>query len=64
MIKRERELMFKLEAGEAARRASILADSRIAELETQLQQCMAEKESLQFRLDDSAHSQGQLLGAF
>ncbi|KAG6544299.1 hypothetical protein Mapa_014302 [Marchantia paleacea] len=59
VIKRERELMLKLEAGEAARRASILADGRIAELETQLQQCMAEKESLQFRLDDSAHAQGR-----
>ncbi|KAL2622082.1 hypothetical protein R1flu_002287 [Riccia fluitans] len=59
VLKRERELMLKMETFEAARKSYILSSSRIAELETQLQQCMAEKDSLQLRLDESAQVKGK-----
>ncbi|KAL3691986.1 hypothetical protein R1sor_005637 [Riccia sorocarpa] len=59
VIKRERELILKMETFEAARKSYLLANSRIAELETQLQQCMAEKDNLQLRLDESAQVKGK-----
>ncbi|KAG0581595.1 hypothetical protein KC19_4G263900 [Ceratodon purpureus] len=59
MTRREKEVLLKAEAGEAARRASAIADARAAELETKLQECMADRDTLQFRLEEAGQSSGR-----
>ncbi|CAM6087903.1 unnamed protein product [Calypogeia fissa] len=55
----EKEIFHKLEIAEGARRVSAVAESRIGELEGQLQQCMAERDNLQLRLEEKVHAQGR-----
>ncbi|KAG0630974.1 hypothetical protein M758_1G217700 [Ceratodon purpureus] len=59
MSRREKEVLLKAEAGEAARRASAIADARAADLETKLQECMTDRDTLQLRLEDATQSSGR-----
>lgn len=61
MSRREKEVLLKAEAGEAARRASAIADARAAELESKLQECMTDRDALQLRLEDATQSSGRTL---
>jgi E3 ubiquitin-protein ligase BRE1 len=61
MSRREKEVVLKAEAGEAARRASAIADARATELETKLQECMADRDTLQFRLEEASQSSGRIM---
>lgn len=61
MSRREKEVLLKAEAGEAARRANAIADARAAELETKLQECMADRDTLQFRLEEASQSSGRII---
>lgn len=54
----EKEFFHKLDIAEGARRVSAIAESRMGELEGQLQQCMAERDNLQLRLEEKLHAQG------
>lgn len=56
--------MLKAEAGDAARRASAMADARAADLETKLQQCMADRDALQIRLEEANQSSGKVFTPF
>lgn len=56
---REKESMFKAEAGEAAGRACQLAEARAHDLEAKLQQCMVERDSLQRRLEEAHQVAGR-----
>jgi len=60
MSRREKEVLLKAEAGEAARKANAIADARAAELETKLQECMADRDNLQFRLEEANQSSGRI----
>jgi len=62
--RREKEVLLKAEAGEAARRASAIADARAAELESKLQECMTERDTLQFRLEDTTQSSGKIVKSY
>ncbi|GAQ80697.1 E3 ubiquitin ligase involved in syntaxin degradation [Klebsormidium nitens] len=57
-IQRERETVIRAEAGETARRAVILADKRIEDLEAKLQATRNEKDSLERRLTEAIHGAG------
>ncbi|XP_024390952.1 E3 ubiquitin-protein ligase BRE1-like 2 [Physcomitrium patens] len=59
MSRREKEVLLKAEAGEAARKASAIADARAAEIETKLQECLADRDVLQFRLEEVGQSSGR-----
>lgn len=58
-IQRERETVIRAEAGETARRAVILADKRIEDLEAKLQTTRNEKDSLEKRLTEAIHGAGE-----
>lgn len=58
--RREKEVILKAEAGEAARRASAIADARTADLESKLQQCMTDRDNLQLRLDEANQASGTI----
>lgn len=60
MSRREKEVLLKAEAGEAARKASAIADARAAEIETKLQECLADRDVLQFRLEEVGQSSGRI----
>lgn len=62
MSRREKEVFLKAEAGEAARRANAIADARAAELEAKLQECMVDRDTLQFRLEEANQSSGRIIG--
>lgn len=59
--RREKEVLLKAEAGEAARRASAIADARAGELENKLQECMTDRDTLQLRLEDATQSSGRIV---
>jgi E3 ubiquitin-protein ligase BRE1 len=59
LSKREKEVHLKAEAGEAARRASDIANARAAELEIKLQECTTERDALQIRLEDATQCSGR-----
>ncbi|XP_024516712.1 E3 ubiquitin-protein ligase BRE1-like 2 isoform X1 [Selaginella moellendorffii] len=51
-LRHEKEVSLKAEAGEAARRDVAVAESRITALEAKLQQCMADRDDLQLRVEE------------
>ncbi len=53
-------MILKAEAGEAARKLSMMSDARAAELETKLQNCRADKDTMHLRLEEAS----QVLGVF
>nr|XP_024387250.1 E3 ubiquitin-protein ligase BRE1-like 2 isoform X2 [Physcomitrium patens] len=59
MSRRDKEILLKAEAGEAAHRTGAISDDRAAELETKLQECMADRDALQLRLEDALQSAGR-----
>eukprot|EP00897_Mesotaenium_endlicherianum_P006224 jgi/Mesen1/562/ME000105S10733 len=58
-ILREKEMQFKAEAGDAARRACQIADARGDDLESKLRQCVADKDKLQQRLEEAHQAAGR-----
>eukprot|EP00249_Psilotum_nudum_P018380 c26777_g1_i1 orf=1-1347(-) len=52
----EKEATLRAEAGEEAQRENILSSARLAELESKLQQCMAERNELQIKLEEISQS--------
>lgn len=64
MSRREKEVLLKAEAGEAARRANAIAEARATELETKLRECMADRDNLQFRSEEAEQSAGTTIGIF
>lgn len=64
MSRRDKEILLKAEAGEAAHRTGAISDDRAAELETKLQECMADRDALQLRLEDALQSAGTVIDIF
>lgn len=58
MARREKEILLKAEAVEAAQRANSMAEARAADLEIKLQQCMADHDSLELRLEEANQASG------
>lgn len=58
MARREKEVLLKAEAVEAAQRANSMAEARAADLEIKLQQCMADHDSLELRLEEANQASG------
>eukprot|EP00245_Coleochaete_scutata_P016025 TRINITY_DN7342_c0_g1_i1.p1 TRINITY_DN7342_c0_g1~~TRINITY_DN7342_c0_g1_i1.p1 ORF type:complete len:972 (+),score=239.12 TRINITY_DN7342_c0_g1_i1:12-2927(+) len=58
-ILREKEMHFRAEAGDAAKRANAMLESRTTELELKLQECMASRDSLRLELEESALATGR-----
>lgn len=59
VLRREKEVVLKAEAGDAARRAAALSDARAADLELKLQQCMSECDTLQLKVEDATQASGR-----
>ena len=57
---REKELVMRAEAGDAARRACQVAEGRVETLESRLQQCTRERDELRERVEDLQKAQGGL----
>ncbi|CAM6046756.1 unnamed protein product [Sphagnum compactum] len=55
----EKEVILKAEAGEAARKLSMMSDARAAELETKLQNCRADKDTMHLRLEEASQVLGR-----
>jgi len=58
LLRREKDVTLKAEAGDAARKASTISDSRAADLELRLQQCMSDCDNLQLRVQDATQASG------
>jgi len=59
LIRREKEMCLKVESAEIARRVAANADARITDLETKLQECMAERNNLEIRLEEVVQESGR-----
>ena len=55
---KEKELVMRAEAGDAARRACQVAEGRVESLESRLQQCTRERDELRQRVEDLQKAQG------
>lgn len=64
LLRREKEVTLKAEAGDAARRAGTISDSRAADLELKLQQCMSDCDTLQLKVEDATQASGLFLSLF
>jgi hypothetical protein len=51
----------KKKAGEATCRRSAIANARATKLETKLQECMADQDTLQFRLGEASQSSSRIM---
>ncbi|CAI7837316.1 unnamed protein product [Closterium sp. NIES-54] len=58
---REKDMAFRAEAGDAARRACQLAEARVEELEKKLEHACRERDVLQQRLEEAHSSLGRLV---
>lgn len=58
LLRREKEVTLKAEAGDAARRISTISDSRAADMDLRLQQCMSDCDNLQLRVEDATQATG------
>ena len=50
--RQEKEMFLKFESDDVARRASSNVDARITKMETKFQECMAERNDLEIRLEE------------
>lgn len=60
VVRREKELNAKVESAEAARNSIDNADSRIVELELQLQKSITEKNDLEIQMEEAIQDSGQI----
>jgi hypothetical protein len=58
LLRREKEVTLKAEAGDAARKAGTISDARAADLELKLQQCMSDCDTLQLKVEDATQASG------
>lgn len=58
LVRREKEVTLKAEAGDVARRAGTISDARAADLELKLQQCMSDCDTLQLKVEDATQASG------
>ena len=59
-MRRDKELNAKIESADAARNAVDNVDSRIEELELQLQKYMAEKNDLEVKMEEAIQDSGKI----
>ncbi|KAB2616974.1 E3 ubiquitin-protein ligase BRE1-like 2 [Pyrus ussuriensis x Pyrus communis] len=59
VVRREKELNFKLESVDAVRNAIDNSDSRIEELELQLQKCVIEKNGFEINMEEAVQDSGR-----
>lgn len=59
-MRREKELIAKLESADAVRNAIDNAESRIEELELQLQKCVIDKNDLEIKMEEALQDAGQI----
>lgn len=59
LVRREKEMNLKVESSDIARRAAALSESRVAELEADLQECMNERNLLENRLEEALQESGR-----
>lgn len=57
-MRREKELNVKAESVDAVRNAMNIADSKIKELEHQLQKCVTEKNELEIKMEEAVQDSG------
>lgn len=57
-MRREKELNVKAESVDAVRNAMNIADSKIKELEHQLQKCETEKNELEIKMEEAVQDSG------
>lgn len=57
-LTREKEMVFRAEAGDTARRASAIAEARVHDVEAKLQQCVAERDAFECRLEEAHQAAG------
>lgn len=60
-MRREKEVIAKLESANAVRNAIDNAESRIEELEHQLQKCVIEKNDLEIKMEEALQDAGQIM---
>lgn len=60
VIRREKELNAKVESADVARNSIDNAESRIEELELQLQKCITEKNDLEIKMEEAAQDSGEI----
>lgn len=58
LLRREKDGALKAEAGDAARKASAIVETRAADLELRLQQCMSDCDNLQLKVEDATQASG------
>lgn len=61
VIRREKELNAKIESADTTRNSIDNAESRIEELELQLQKCITEKNDLEIKMEEAVQDSGRLL---
>lgn len=59
LLRHEKEVTLKAEAGDAARKAGTISDARAADLELKLQQCMSDCDTLQLKVEDATQASGR-----
>lgn len=59
-MRREKEVVAKLESADAVRNAIDNAESRIEELELQLQKCVIDKNDLEIKMEEALQDAGQI----
>ncbi|XP_024365297.1 E3 ubiquitin-protein ligase BRE1-like 2 isoform X3 [Physcomitrium patens] len=59
LVRQEKEVILKAEAGDAARRAGAISDARAADLELKLQQCMSDCDTMRLRIEDATRASGR-----
>lgn len=59
-MRREKEVVAKLESADAVRNAIDNAESRIEELELQLQKCVIDKNDLGIKMEEALQDAGQI----
>lgn len=60
VMRREKELNLKVESAEAFRNINENVDSRIEELELQLQTCLIEKNDLEINMEEAVQDSGKI----
>lgn len=58
LLNREKDVTIKAESSDAARWESNISDSRAANLQLKLQQCMSDCDTLQLRVEDANQALG------
>ena len=60
-MRREKELNTKAESADAARNTIDNADSRIEELELQLQKCIIERNDIEIKMEEAIQDAGKII---